>query len=73
MHAATLKLPAATVEMPIGQAVQLAELAATYEPTAHVVQPAAAAVPLPVTVPAEPGAQIVHAVTSELPAAEPVV
>ena len=42
-------------------------------PTAQVVQPAALTVPLPVTVPAVPGAQIVHAVTSALPAAEPVV
>jgi hypothetical protein len=42
-------------------------------PTAQVVQPAAPTVPLPVTVPAVPGAQIVHAETLALPAAEPVV
>ena len=42
-------------------------------PTAQVVQPAALTVPPPVTVPAVPGAHIVHAATLAVPAAEPVV
>ena len=42
-------------------------------PALQAVQPAAPDVPLPVTAPAKPGAQIVQAATDALPAAKPVV
>ncbi len=47
--------------------------AAEKRPAVQGLQPAAAAVPAPVTAPAQPGAQIVQAETAELPVAAPVV
>jgi len=50
-QAATDALPAAAVVMPVGHAVQDDEPAAEYEPAGQMAQPAAAAVPAPVTLP----------------------
>ena len=61
------------VPMPRGQLAHEAAPAAEKRPAAHGLQPAAAAVPAPETVPAQPGAQIVQAETAALPAAAPVV
>ena len=52
VHAATDVLPALGVVMPVGQLVQLETLPAEYEPAVQIVQPAAVAAPLFVTVPA---------------------
>ena len=66
-------LPLDDVEIPEGQDVQLDAPAPAYEPAGQIVQPAALTVPEFITIPAYPGAQIVHAETEGLPVDEPVV
>ena len=58
---------------PAGQAEHAAAPVAAYFPAAHCVQPEAAAVPPPNTVPANPGAQTVHSATDALAFFEPAV
>ena len=58
---------------PAGHVEQLDASARAYEPALQAVQPRAAVDPAFVTVPANPGAQIVHAETDVLPRSEPAV
>jgi len=68
VHAVTAELPELGVVIPVGQLVQDDEAPpAEYEPAAQIVQPAALAKPLFVTVPAQPAAHCVHAATDVLP------
>ena len=68
--------PAEAIEAaydPAGHVEQLDASARAYEPALQAVQPRAAVDPAFVTVPANPGAQIVHAETDVLPRSEPAV
>ena len=73
VQAETDELPLADVEIPEGQEVQLVEPTPAYAPAGQSEHPPALTVPGFVTVPAYPGAQMVHAETDVLPAEEPVV
>ena len=71
-HTVQLEERVLAANLPAGQFVQVEAPASANLPAAQAVQPAAVAVPLFVTVPAKPGAQIVHADTlvSAAPGAE---
>ena len=73
VQAETDTLPLAIVEIPEGQEVQMDAPAEGYEPAEQALHPDEFIVPEFVTVPAYPGAQMVHAETDVLPVADPVV
>ena len=73
VQAETEVLPLADVEMPTGQEVHVDAPTPAYAPAGQSEHPPALTVPGSVTVPAYPGAQMVHAETEVLPVEEPVV
>ena len=72
LHSVNTVLPVVAVVYPVGHEVQTAKPLENL-PRGHMVHPAALAVPEPVTVPAYPAAQIVHADTDVLPEEDVVI